>query len=136
MRKIAKSKIMKFLDDFSALASRLGGKETSEEALHECSGRFCFETNGGELTAYANSGINYTIFAKFKDGDKAAIALGYRQTGEREYPWGKRMVFDSESKRLAPYSGKWNFHGDDAQSILSAFESEMTPILQGREASA
>lgn len=136
MRKIAKSKIMKFLDDFSVLASRLGGRETSEERLHESSGRFYFETNGGTLTARANSGIDYTIFARFEDGDKAAIALGYKQTGEREYPWGKRMVFDSGSKRLAPYSGKWNFHGDDAQSILSAFESELTPLLQGREASA
>ena len=131
MRKIAKSKIMKFLNDFSALASKLGGVEMSEERLDsdESGGRFLFETKGGVLTAFANSGIDYTIFARFKDGSKAAAAMGRKSVERRESSWGVLASMDSCTGRLSEHSGKWNFHGDDALEVLVEFTRELTPIL-------
>lgn len=137
MRKIAKSKQMKFLDAFSALASSLGGDESSVEPSHECGNNFFFKTKGGVLTAHANCGIDYTIFCRFNNGEEAAIALGYKQTGEFVHPSFGRLLrrFDSSGKRLSPHSGKWNFHGDDADAILNAFRDELGAILSKEVAS-
>ncbi len=128
MRKIAKSKQMKFLDDFARICSELGGEDTSKDP-----GYFTFATKGGPVTVRANAEGLYSIFGRFKDGDDAAIALGYKRIGEREYPWGKRPVFDDYARRLSSYTGKWNFHGDDADAILNSFRDELNAILLLKE---
>lgn len=54
----------------------------------------------------------FSIYGRFEDENKAKEFLPHKM-----------------EDRLNPYSGKWNWHSRDAESMLRHFDIELSPLL-------
>lgn len=108
-RKIFKTEVLNYLSEIGA--ERVPG-------LYEEQERYKVETIGGDLliTPDFKPSLIWTVFTKFEDVEKVNSSQFFELN-----PFSGQL--------LNRYSGKWNFHYQHMEDLLSVFKSELGKIL-------
>jgi len=97
-----------FNKDVIAYIESVGAKKADNEVC-----RYELDTKAGVLFFYIPETEKcdiFSIFCRFEDHKKAFEVIG-------------------NDERLNSYTGKWNFHGGIASSVLNNLERELSPLL-------
>lgn len=99
-----------FIDARKTLVS-LRATTNDLQAWHE----FTIQTKCGELGVNLKAGTHlHSIFCRFKEPKRAEKFFGV----------------SNYHNHVNPFSGKWNFHGDDGQALVTDFLFELKQILE------
>ncbi len=122
-RKLTKKEIAFVKKEFSVAEDAIihsGGKKISDGPFE--SPRYTVETICGplEITLDTHPYSLLSIFCRFKDVEKA------------NKHWEKELAQYNGQCRLNRYSGKWNFHGEDATDLVAQFFLEFNKIVPSK----
>lgn len=92
---------------------------------------FLVKTRCGDLSVHLDCCeedehcCQYSIYCRFDEPQRACEVLGLKPTLKDDKG---RQMYDASHSRLNQYSGKWNFHGDNATDLVTEFFREFSRI--------